>query len=214
MEGLRVGTLVGWDQSVFLFLNGRLIHPILDHVMPVITNADYWRVPLGIAWLLLVVFGGKKGRIVALLAAVTLTFSDQISSALIKPLVGRVRPCYALEQVRLLIQQTDSPSFPSSHAANMTAMAVLFSIHYRRLWGVFVCLAVLVSYSRIYVGVHYPLDVMAGALVGLFSAGFALAGAKGVVFIWHIWKRSRGGVDSEAGDKNREKGETHEEADR
>jgi undecaprenyl-diphosphatase len=105
---------------------------------------------------------------------VILTMSDQLSSHVIKPWVGRIRPCFVVEGVRLLIRQSRSFSFPSSHASNMAAMAVLFSVKYPRYKIAFIALAALVAYSRIYVGVHYPADILGGALLGTFCAAIVL----------------------------------------
>ncbi len=174
------------DKALFLFLNRTLANPILDFMMPYVTEGAYWRIPLALAWVALVIFGGRKGRTVAVLALFTLALSDQLSSAVIKPLVHRVRPCFLPDLAglcRLLIEQPHSPSFPSSHAANNTALAVLFSVKYRRLTGVFVFLALLSSYSRIYVGVHFPSDLIGGALLGAACAAAILwleKGAKSV----------------------------------
>jgi len=159
------------DKAVFYFFNRTLANPVLDVVMPFITTEKYWTLPIAVIWLGLLFFGGKKGRVTALIAAVILLFTDQIVNAVIKPLVGRERPCFVLEHVRLLIHQPHSRSFPSSHAANISAMATLFAVRYRKYAGLCVAIALLVSISRMSVGVHYPSDVAAGALAGF---GFAM----------------------------------------
>jgi len=158
------------DAAVFLFFNRTLANPVFDWLMPIITNADHWRIPIVIIWLLLIIWGKKKGRITALLVVVILVLSDQLSSSVIKPLIGRVRPCFALENVRLLIDQPNSNSFPSSHAANISAMATLFTIQYPKFKWIYIAIAIIISYSRIAVGVHYPLDVLGGALLGIVCA--------------------------------------------
>jgi len=162
------------DRAIFLFFNRTLSNPVFDFIMPYITEEDYWRIPIFLIWLALIIFGGKKGRIVALLVVLILTLSDQMSSSVIKPWVRRVRPCFVVEGAHMLIRQSRSFSFPSSHASNMAAMAVLFSIKYPRFKAVFISIATLVVYSRIYVGVHYPLDILSGALLGLLCVAVVL----------------------------------------
>ncbi|MDM7926209.1 MAG: phosphatase PAP2 family protein [bacterium] len=154
------------DKAVFRFLNRTIANPVLDAVMPFITEEEHWIAPIVLGILALVIFGGRRGRVTAALAVVILVFSDQIVNFVIKPLVGRDRPCFVLEQVRLLIRQPHSRSFPSSHAANVAAMALLFWVRHRR-WGWAVAVtAFCVGLSRIVVGVHYPSDVAAGFLAG------------------------------------------------
>ncbi len=99
-----------------------------------------------------------------------ITLSDQVCNSLLKPLVGRIRPCNVLEGVHLLVNCTKSFSFPSSHATNIFTGTMLLSFVYPKLKTVLLGLAVLVSYSRIYVGVHYPLDVVAGIILGVLCA--------------------------------------------
>ncbi|HEX9934839.1 MAG TPA: phosphatase PAP2 family protein [bacterium] len=162
--------LIHLDRSIFLFLNHAFANPFFDWLMPVVTEEDNWKIPILFIWLSLMVFGGKKGRITAVLLVFVILLSDQLVNFIIKPLVERVRPCFTLEHVRCLIDQPNSPSFPSSHASNMAAAAFLFSVRYRKAaWG-FAAIAFLISFSRIYVGVHYPSDVLAGWCVGILCA--------------------------------------------
>jgi undecaprenyl-diphosphatase len=114
--------------------------------------------------------GGKNGRVISILLIFVLIVSDQLSSALIKPLVGRYRPCHLYDNLRLLVNCGGRYAFPSSHASNISAFAVLFSYFYRKWMIGFVVVAIIVGFSRIYVGVHYPLDVLSGYVVGSISA--------------------------------------------
>jgi undecaprenyl-diphosphatase len=163
------------DKAVFYFFNRTLANPVTDAVMPFITTERNWTIPIAVIWLALIVFGGKKGRMTALLAAVILLLTDQAVNAVIKPLAGRERPCFMLEHMRLLIPQPHSHSFPSSHAANTAAMAALFSIRYPKYSVFFILTAGLIGISRIIVGVHYPSDVAAGALLGYSFAAVILS---------------------------------------
>ena len=97
---------------------------------------------------------------------VVVAVGDQVCSQLIKPWVGRIRPCNVLSGVNLLVGCSQSPSFPSSHAVNIFSSCLLLSYFYKKLTIFFLTIAFLVSYSRIYVGVHYPLDVLGGTVLG------------------------------------------------
>jgi undecaprenyl-diphosphatase len=180
------------DQTVFQFLNHAFANRFLDWLMPVITEEDNWKIPILLIWLSLMIFGGKRGRITALLLIPVIVLSDQVVNFVIKPWAGRVRPCFALENVRCLLAQPHSPSFPSSHAANMAAAASLFSLQYRRYtWG-FVFMALLIGYSRIYVGVHYPSDVLAGWCVGVIDA----------LLVFAAWKKTEAFIQKRKGERN------------
>ena len=161
--------LVEIDKTLFLFFNRTLANPIFDKVMVFITDKENFYIPILLTAILLIVLGGKKGRITILLVVIILILSDHLTSSLIKPLVKRYRPCHPdvlLEGGRFLLGHKSSFSFPSSHAANMVSMAVLFSVKYHRWIWFYITFAVLVSYSRIYVGVHYPCDVVMGGIMG------------------------------------------------
>lgn len=162
--------LLSLDKRLFYLVNLGTQNPIFDRLMPFVTDFNNWWIPIVIAWLALIIWGGSRGRTVALLIIFTVALSDQASSHLLKPLIKRIRPCNALSNVHLLVNCTQSYSFPSSHAANIFAAATLFSNNYRKYTPYFLIFALMIAYSRIYVGVHYPLDVLAGILVGISCA--------------------------------------------
>lgn len=138
-----------------------------------ITDFDHFLIPLVLVWLLLIWRGGREGRILALLLAIGLLVTDQISSHLIKPLVGRERPCFVVPGVEAILPQVRSRSFPSSHAANVFGAATLLWLGRGKRWALAFVPAALVALSRVYLGVHYPSDILAGALIG-FGAGWLL----------------------------------------
>jgi len=160
-------TLTRWDIVLFHLVNSGTQNGLFNVIMPFVTNINNWRIPMGVVWIGLILFGGKKGRIVALMVVVTLTVTDQLSSSILKPLFARTRPCKALEHVHLLVNCSSAFSFPSSHATNIFAQAALFSHFYRKLTPVLFCFAALIGYSRIYVGVHFPFDVLFGTVLGV-----------------------------------------------
>jgi undecaprenyl-diphosphatase len=163
------------DRTIFLFLNNTLATPVGDVLWPLITDYDRILVVRGLlvaVWVMLLWKGGTRGRTVALLVIPLLVLSDQLSSTVIKQLVDRPRPCHlvggvlSVPEVHLLVPCGGGKSFPSSHAVNNFALALLFSSYYRRWTWAFVAFASLVALSRVFVGVHYPSDILAGSLIG------------------------------------------------
>lgn len=163
-----------YDTVLFLFLNHLVANPIWDRFWVIITTQTYWIVPLLIVWLLLIWKGGKRGRTAAILVVLAVGLSDVVSARVLKPGIGRLRPCYELENVRLLVSCGGRHGFPSSHAANTFAAAITFAYFYRRYAGLFVTFSLLVGFSRIVVGVHYPGDVLGGFLLGCLIAASLL----------------------------------------
>jgi undecaprenyl-diphosphatase len=157
------------DICLFHFINQGWQNRFFDFLMPLLSQESYFRLPLAILWICIVVWGGRKERVVALSVLVLLIFSDQLGS-LFKFIFRRPRPCHTLLGVHLLQGCSRSYSFPSNHSANVVAVAAYLAYFYRwLLWpGLFVSLVV--SLSRIYVGVHYPSDVAGGVVLGLLCA--------------------------------------------
>ncbi len=116
--------------------------------------------------------GGIRGRLFLLALVLALLVTDPLLVNNLKKLVDRERPFLVLENVRCLAGKGGSGSFPSAHAANWFAAAAVALIYYRRSWRFMVPLASVVAVSRVYNGVHFPSDILAGALIG---AGSGLA---------------------------------------
>ncbi len=169
-------TLLTLDASLFLFLNTYFAHPLLDFLMRAVTTKQNWYLPGGLVWIGLIWKGGEKGRKVAFLVVLVLIISDQFTSSFLKPFVGRLRPCKALEGFRLLVHCGSKYGFPSSHASNISAIGTIFLLVYHRFRTPWAALIFLMGISRIYVGVHYPGDVLAGWGIGAGVAYFTLKG--------------------------------------
>jgi len=177
------------DTTVFRWINTSQQNAAFDALMPFVTEAGHWHVPILVSWTALLLFGGRRARVAALLVIPLLTLSDQASSNLIKNLLERPRPCATLADVHLLVGCSSSFSLPSSHAANFGAAALHLSWFYPRFFPLLGGLALLVGYSRVYVGVHYPFDVLVGFLVGVLVAALVQLGYR--VGRKHLQARSR-----------------------
>jgi len=165
---------IAWDDRTFRLVNGAWQHPTLDVLLPFMTDLANFIPLAAVLAVSLVVWGGLRGRRFVVTAVVTVLVADAVSTYLFKYTILRLRPCNALEGVRLLVGCTASPSFPSNHAVNMSALATLVALYARPLLIPAAAAAVTVAYSRVYVGVHYPLDVLAGCLLGI-AVAFALS---------------------------------------
>ncbi len=142
--------------------------------MPFITEREHWFIFYVLIWLFLVIKGGKTGRISAFLILILIFAADQFSDNILKPMFQRIRPCHVIPGVNLLINCSESLSFPSNHAVNNFSAAVLFSHFYPGLKYFLYAGAFIVALSRVMCGVHYPFDIAAGAVVGMAFAWILL----------------------------------------
>lgn len=167
--------LVQWDQSLFISINSDWTNPVFDVVLPIMRNSFIWY-PLYLFLLIFVLLNFKvRGLWWAVFFLSTLALTDMTGTYLFKHVFERLRPCSDPEfftHVRLLLKQcAGGYSFTSNHAANHFGMATFFFITFRHLFKIWawiaLCWAGVICYSQVYVGVHYPLDVLAGAMLGL-----------------------------------------------
>ena len=174
-----------WDRRVFTVINRDGANSFLDAVMPFLRKAETWA-PLYLFLLFFVLLNFKsKGAWWVVFLLVTVAITDMTGNYIFKQGFERLRPCNDPDfygQVRLLLPSCGSGySFISNHAANHFGIAAFFFLSFRHLlkkWaGVGFIWAAVVAYSQVYVGVHYPLDVIGGALLGLLCGT-----ATGVIF--------------------------------
>ena len=173
--------LLAYDQWLYGLVNTAGQHPWLDAVLVPWRERDNW-LWLYAALALLVLWQYRLFGLYAVLAVgLTVGVADQLSSQVIKPAVERPRPCRtpgAATPGRTLVHCGGGYSFPSSHAANHFALAVVLLASVGRRWGgwryLLLLWAALVAYAQVYVGVHFPVDVLVGALLG---SGIGWAGA-------------------------------------
>jgi undecaprenyl-diphosphatase len=163
-------SLLQWDEGLFRMVNAVWLNPGLDFLLPFVTDARNFILPFIGAAIVIGLVGRIRGLRFLALAVVTVMVADALSTHLFKYSYARTRPCISLADVRLLVGCTNSPSFPSNHAVNASVLATLATLYMPRFWLPPIALAFLVGYSRVYVGVHYPLDVLAGSLLGIIVA--------------------------------------------
>lgn len=156
----------GWDEAVFRVLHLGWRSPFLDPIFRGLTDPGKLLLPL-----LLILVGAlwirrRRGLVGLLVLAATITVSDQMSAKVLKPIFQRPRPSVVFVGAKPLFGERGSYSFPSVHATNAFAAAVVLDAIFPGARVGLFALASLVSYSRIYVGDHWPSDVLAGVLLG------------------------------------------------
>ncbi len=166
--------LIQWDHSLFLTINGRWTNPIFDTIMPFARDARHW-IPLYLFVFVFMLLNFRtRGLWWTVFFLVTVAMTD-MTGAFFKDNVERLRPCndpLLFEQVRLLVKECGSGnSFISNHAANHLGMAAFFFITFRRISKPAAWIALIwascIAYAQVYTGLHFPFDVLCGAIVGL-----------------------------------------------
>lgn len=189
--------IMNFDIEVFRFINTGMTSPLLDSVMTFVTDKMNFFGAVIVAAALIWILGKRQDRIGLVVLVLLVISSDLVANAL-KHYFTRLRPCHVLEGARILVGCGKAFSMPSSHAVNIFAAMVFLTARYRKLWPVFLSIAVIVAYSRVYVGAHYPTDVLAGAALGTVMALVFYSGERGylrgrLVAALEAYRQRRGG---------------------
>ena len=169
-------SIVELDQHIFHLLNGEWTNSVFDTILPIYRDKYFW-LPVYIFIISFAVFNqGKKAYWFLLFLVATVGAADLVSSEGIKKNVKRIRPCNDIEltEVRSLVRCGSGYSFTSNHATNHFALSFFLlgtiGLKRRKLRWALVGWAVSIAYAQVYVGVHYPIDVLSGAILGILIA--------------------------------------------
>jgi undecaprenyl-diphosphatase len=163
-----------WDQELFLKINTKWTNPFFDAVLPYFRDSVFWA-PLYLFILAFIFLNyGKKGAWWSVAFLCTVAIADIVSSRFFKEYFERLRPCqdpFFMQNVRLLLKHcSGSYSFTSSHAANHFGLAMFLYATLKKHFGnwmwLFFAWAFVIGYAQVYIGVHYPFDILGGAVFG------------------------------------------------
>ena len=170
-------TLIGADTELFLWFNS-FHNPFWDIFMRIVSGRIIWiGLYISLLYALWRAYGWKNMLIIGIACGIAVACADQLTASVLRPYFGRMRPANPDNPLSEIVHIVDGYrsgrfGFPSSHAANTFVVATLLSLVFRRLRftiAIF-CWALLNCYSRLYLGVHYPGDLLAGIIIG-FSCG-------------------------------------------
>ena len=175
MEILKYLELI--DKDILFFINQTVSNSLFDFIMPIITDEHNWTIPILTLITFLLFFNKGKGKIVLAIIIISLSINDYFCASILKPYFARLRPSHEfLEYINLLVPKGGKWSLPSNHASNIFALATIIGYFYSKTKFSMYFLAILVCLSRVYVGVHYPFDVITGALIGYSISWIIITG--------------------------------------
>jgi len=161
-----------FDSSILLYIKYNMHGSILDKVMVISTYLGNY----GIIWIIIaaLLMISKNHRKIGFMAIAALILSTILGDGILKHVVGRIRPSANIPAVNLLIVKPLSYSFPSGHTTSSFAVAGVLAKYFKEYAFEFISLASLISFSRLYLNVHYPTDILAGIVLGLICSGIII----------------------------------------
>ncbi|MDD7185045.1 MAG: phosphatase PAP2 family protein [Ruminococcus sp.] len=162
-------TLMNIDEDILLYIQENIRNATADTIMKAVTHLG----DMGIFWIMIifVLFLSKKYTKTAFIMALTLALGLLITNLILKNSVHRIRPFHAIEELFPLINKPEDWSFPSGHATSSIGCGIAMLRNLPKKYGISgFTIGILIAVSRIYLGVHYTTDVVAGALIGTVSA--------------------------------------------
>ena len=191
--------MTGWDLDLFWHINRDWTHPVLDWLMPVLSAIELWMPILGVILIFIAWRGGAKARWMLVAITLAIVLSDAVVGRTLKKTFDRVRPrdqmsgviirdvakvkpkilaLFQAPQIKTsLVKKVplEGNSLPSNHTMNLFAVATVIALFFRR-WGLpMYGLAAAVAYSRVYVGAHWPSDIVPSIALGLINGWAAVA---------------------------------------
>lgn len=157
-----------FDVSIFYWIENHLQSPALRIFFEFMTNKKNFAIPGAIVGVIVLLAYKKHGLAFILTTIIAVIMNDILLHQVIKPLVGRTRPCHVVEILKHVSNCSGSFSFPSNHAANAFVIASISGLYFKNksLIMTLFALALIVALSRVYLGQHYPTDILAGAIFG------------------------------------------------
>jgi undecaprenyl-diphosphatase len=170
------------DAALFRFINETLSNPLFDRVMPFFSGNSLF-VPLLLALAAVTIWrAGIRGRVCLVMLALVICLGDPLVVNTVKQAAGRLRPFNDIPEAITRVGRGASFSMPSAHAANWFAATMVLFVYFRRSVWFMLPVSAMVGLSRVYNGVHYPSDVLVGALLGATWLAVSVRGVRlGVV---------------------------------
>ena len=155
------------DYSILFWIHANLSSVALDISMPFITDEQNWKIPITLLIFSLGFKTGTKGKLCLGILIISLALTDAICGHILKPFFERIRPSHLnLDGINLIVSKGGKWSMPSNHAANMFSLATVLCYFYKRFRLSLFALATIIAFSRVYVGVHFPGDILVGGFIG------------------------------------------------